>query len=268
MRTINNWAIGLLTCLIITAGQVYADFTFGTMPDTQNISETDAKGEWIHKMALFYTDRKYDLNIRFVASLGDMVQNKTVDAEWVRVKTAYDEFADAMIPFNPCEGNHDNVNSLNKWFPESEFQSDPFYGYVGKKDGMENSYYTFSADGMDFIVVVTEYQPTEADLTWASGIFSAHPNHRGIYVTHFAFEAEQRMANENDNVFLIVFGHDTGWDRGERYYTQSSTGGNTQHFCMSDYQGRSEAADGAIDWFTSATPRVLAIKKTGFFGAQ
>ena len=50
------------------------EFTIGTIPDTQNLSENDSLGVKITEVTQWYANHKDSLNIKFVASLGDMTQ--------------------------------------------------------------------------------------------------------------------------------------------------------------------------------------------------
>ncbi|MBQ9817786.1 MAG: metallophosphoesterase [Proteobacteria bacterium] len=47
-----------------------------------------------------------------------------------------------------------------------------------------NSFITFKAAGIDFLVIAIEYAPRNAVITWANNVIKAHPNHKVIVETH------------------------------------------------------------------------------------
>ncbi len=218
-----------------------ADFTIGVIPDTQILSETQAGGQTMLKMNQYFVNNKDALNVVWVASLGDMTENYTLGREWQRARDMFDLLTPAGIPWSVCQGNHDNVNSINQWFPPSEFEKKHPNGNFGYHDGIENAYYLFSAGGMDFIILVfNEWKAKEpADqntVNWANATLAKYKNRRAIFVGHNMSPGEKKLkdiTNKHDNVFLTVSGHRCVR---EQYWTTQSPNGSTQHNITSDYQ--------------------------------
>ena len=104
----------VVASMLLFSIQVFADFTIGVIPDTQNMAEDDTEAQKIMKMLKYFVDKKDELNVVFVVSMGDMTQNKNIDSEWQRLKNAYDQLTEAGIPFAPCHGNHDGSPGINK----------------------------------------------------------------------------------------------------------------------------------------------------------
>ena len=135
----------IVICILLFGMHAFADFTIVVLGDTQYLTESENGGEILKRMTRFIPDRKEELNIVFVASNGDMTKNKDVDAEWSRIRAAYDVlYPAAGIPYAHSLGNHDAPASINKWFPVSEFENRPYWG--GHFNGIENAYYLFNAD--------------------------------------------------------------------------------------------------------------------------
>lgn len=230
----------LLTLIIATTTLNAQFFTFGTIPDTQNLSETDEDALQVDAITQWYVKNKDSLNIKFVASLGDMTQWGAED-QWKRIQKSYSVFKKANLPFAPCQGNHDpTLDLMNKYFPVSEFeQTDMFGGYL---NGIENAYYLFSENNMDFIVVVIQTHDQYSDnydtvsVNWANKILNQYNNRHAIFVTHDFFEHKQLISDvitKHDNLFLALCGHSCAR---EQYWTETSPNGRAVNCIMADYQ--------------------------------
>jgi len=251
-----------LTLLLLNSVCSPADFTIGVIPDTQFLSETTAGASLFSAMTQFFVDRKDSLNVKFVVSVGDMTQNQCVAAEWARAKAAYDLFVPTNIAYAPCLGNHDALSCINSTFPVSQFSMKPYWG--GSYGGIENSYYLFGAEGMQFVLVVHNYIRNSGAEAWVNSTFATYRNRRGIYAVHTgiskAVATEDRMVapvvTPNDNLFLGVQGH-LCETNGEEYWTNRSVGGKTQHMIRTDYQCRSNL--GAIIRYYTFKPALNQI---------
>jgi hypothetical protein len=163
-------------------------FTIGVMPDTQ-------------AYARFYPDifpiqtnwlknNKDALNIAYVLHEGDLVDQAMDTNQWLVAKNAMN-ILDGFIPYTVAMGNHDfpvtNLRSsinFNTYFPVSAYENLPTFGGVFEYNKHDNSYYFFSAGGMDFMVVSLEFGPRDAVLAWANQLIADHPNHKVIILTH------------------------------------------------------------------------------------
>lgn len=218
---------------------VFADFTIGVIPDTQVLSETAQGATMISAMTQFFVDNKTTLNVVFVASLGDMTENGSNATEWNRIKTSYNLLKTAGIPFSPCQGNHDNANSFSTNFPVSDFSNTPNWGGA-YNNSMLNSYFLFTVDKMDFLILTNQYSEDAQATAWVNSIYAQYPNKRAIHVNHDIAKGGWVLNNiitKNDNIFMGLCGHDTRMD-GEENWTSTSPSGNIQNLMMTDYQGR------------------------------
>ena len=130
--------------IIRTESSFAQDFTIGVIPDWQKLTYLGTDGaQQMKNITQWFVDHKKELNIVFVASLGDMSQG-TFDAtncsaaQWTRNKEALAILRANGIPFSPCQGNHDPYVAINKHFPVSYFENEPYWG--GSMNGkIENS---------------------------------------------------------------------------------------------------------------------------------
>jgi len=248
-----NLLIAMILLLITIVG-TFAQFTLVVIPDTQKLSSDEEFGDpnqpdllfnRMKTMAHWITDHKDSLNIVMVAHLGDMTEDQDVPKQWQRNVDTWKILTDAGIPFAPCQGNHDSISSINKYFPIRDYVNKPYWG-GSMNGGIENAYYLFEADGMEFILVVVEEGSVSKKGTnsivrqWGSSIFAQYPERRGILIAHNITRngGEQNdIIESNDNVFMSCNGHACE-NNGNDYWTTTSVGGNTQHLIRSDYQCR------------------------------
>ena len=83
--------------------------------------------------------------------------------------------------------------SLPQFFPPNRFPDLQSVFESGKSD---NCYHTFSAGGVDWLVVNNELNPRAAAFQWAKDVVAAHPNHNVIYITHSFMHNSGLMGKE------------------------------------------------------------------------
>ncbi|MES2439172.1 MAG: LamG-like jellyroll fold domain-containing protein, partial [Verrucomicrobiota bacterium] len=257
------------------------DFSVVALPDTQYYSENvggtraaifSAQTEWI-------VAEKDARNIGFVLHLGDITEhgdNPTYATdEWAnasnalyRLENPETTMEEEGVPYIVAVGNHDQTpignadgttTNFNKFFGVhpttgiNHFNGKSYYGGTSEPTKADNNYTLFSAGGLDFIVISFEYDttPDTADLDWADALLKAHPNRRGIVITHHtvnignpaSFSAQgsaiYQALKDNPNLILMHGGHIHG--EGRRSDTFE---GRTVHSLLADYQGRTNGGDG------------------------
>lgn len=230
----------------LTDGPPGADFTLVAIPDPQNYAASypsiyNSQMNWV-------VSNKTTDNIKYVMSLGDNVNTQTISSEWTAATTAWNILTTGGVPFGLAVGNHDggpsDTANFNTNFGSSLSSQLSFGGRYGTSD-YDNRYATFSASGMDFIVVFIEYDSgmtstSNPVLVWANGILAANPTKRAIVVTHDLLSGNSFSAQGsaiygalkgNPNLFLMLGGHaDTTGQRSDIYE------GHTVYSLRSDYQ--------------------------------
>lgn len=253
------------------------DFTLVTLPDTQFYSENSGGNRLQHftSQTNWIVSAKDLLNTKFVAHMGDMVQNgDAVQQEWINADGAMqivENPATTMlthgIPWGGAPGNHDQqpIGSpdgaslyWNQYFGASRWAGRPYWGgnYSTNND---NNYQLFSASGMDFIVINMEYRPSanQAVLDWADALLKAHPTRRAIITSHWLIDvgnpapwgghgqAVYDNLKDNPNLFLMLCGHIHGEGRRADVFE-----GRTVNTVLQDYQSRANGGDSWLRYFT------------------
>ena len=257
-----------------------ADFTIGTLPDTQFYSATMNGGTpaMFQSQTDWYVANRTNLNLRFVTHLGDITQrgqNGGNNVEWLAATNAMYRLENPVttllsngIPYGMGVGNHDqspigtgdtgDTTFFNQFFGVDHFIGYDYYGgYFGTNN--DNSFQFFSAGGMDFIFIHLEYDTTPMPevLAWADNLLKTYPNHRAIVTSHWivntgfdaTFSAQgQAIYNtlrNNTNFFLMLCGHIAG--EGQR---SDVFQGRTVHSVLSDYQSRANGGNGWLRYYT------------------
>lgn len=232
-------------------------FSVVVLPDTQIASQR--KPELITAQTQWIVANRLRHNIRFVVHVGDIVEWPTNVVEWEAAKAAM-TLLDGEVPYVVAIGNHDmdgwpkwtdksnNSNAsrstsiFNSYFPLEKYASLPTFAGSFPSDLNDNSCHLFTAGGADWMIVTLKYDPTDAELAWASALVSAHPRRQVIINTHNYMDVLGRSAageriwaalgRRHPNVAFILSGHFSG----VAYRADKGDGGNTVHQLMADYQ--------------------------------
>lgn len=260
------------------------DFTIVVLPDTQNYTVQGRNLErYFHDQTQWVRDNRERYNIVGVIHNGDIINNTPETYQWQVASAAMGRLEMPEpglpdgVPYGVACGNHDNrlygsntvLNSdmFNQYFGVSRFEGRSYYGgHYGSRN--DNSWVTFSAGGMDFVVVslMYELQPTPAHIAWARSIFQMHPNAFGILNTHYLlnasanFSAQSRMIYEAlkdlPNVQLMTGGHISAESRRVDEYE-----GNTIHSMLADYQSRENGGSGYMRiWEFSPSTQTVTVR--------
>lgn len=253
------------TIFVRPQGTEDASFRLVVLPDTQFYTTTDnldAHGDLFSVQTQWIADHAED--VAFVTHLGDIVQDWDDLEQWA-VADAAMSMLDDVVPYGLVVGNHDiplkfsekNKQGLfNDYFPISRFDKQPWWG-GGYPDGSnDHSYQTFSAGGLDVLILHLRFEADELARQWASEVIAGHPDHRVIISTH-SFLGEDGevwvlqsydpietiwadLVEPYDNVFLILSAHRSGEARRTDYigtrpvhqllacYQAESAGGGTR----------------------------------------
>ena len=232
-----------------------AEFTIVVLPDTQNYSYRYpgiyvSQTQWI-------VDNQAALNIAFIPHEGDLVATADSKKHWRRASVAMSLLESAITPLHPdgipysvLPGNHDQPTDLyNQYFGVSRFQGRDYYGGSYEPDKNDNNYTHFSAEGMDFVVVSLQYEPTRDILAWADSVLQTYSDRRAIVVAHSLIhrtgdftgygQLTYEALRDNPNLFLMLAGHRPGEARRMDVHN-----GNTVHTLLANYQTRENGGNG------------------------
>lgn len=233
-------------------------FTVVVIPDTQYmVMNNGYMGQYLSQFvaqANWIAANKDSFQIKYVAHLGDLVEDGDRPHEWENANIPMSTIEKAGIPYGIAPGNHD----LNEWktggrnntFYKSyneHFSRQRYQKHVnGFQDGFpagtaQNHYSIFVVDHLEFLVLNVQYHPSVDVLRWAEGVLRAHASKRVILNTHDVnAPGIYDLANRYNAIFLVVNGHYC-----EREWVKKNTrdDGSIWMDILTDYQG-----DGSNGW--------------------
>jgi len=194
----------------VAPSAVDTKFSLAIIPDTQqeivyNPSRFTNRLEWL-------LNNKTSLDLRFVAHTGDMVDWDTPDhIHYVRASNSLQLLDNARMPYAIAIGNHDtaavcsggsacdgnanlnlrNTKTFNTYFPTTRFSALAGVWEPGKID---NAYHTFTAGGLNWLVLNLEMWPRTGAVDWAKGILANHPRHNVIIISHHHLTRDSLIA--------------------------------------------------------------------------
>lgn len=267
----------------VEAERVARPRTVIVVPDPQHYSRTAGLAATYRAQMGWIVSSRRELGTAFVVSVGDLVQRPTSTIQWAKAGEAWNILDEAGIPYSIVPGNHDmtpsgDAGSYERTFPTTRFEDEVWYGgWMGDPGddiadpadrGNRNSYQTFSAGGVDFLVVNIEVDLPLDAVTWAQGVIDAHPRRQVILVTHRWMgpdgirwrrslyrhdvpllspeEVWQRLVAPNCSVVMVLAGHDPG----EAARVDENRCGRPVVQMLADYQRRPRGGDG---WLRSLT---------------
>lgn len=249
------------------------DFSVVVLPDTQyyTTGPTSARPD---RATHFFADQTRwimaNLDTYRIAAVihnGDIVDNGSIAAQW-RVADGAMSLLEAEspalpdgLPYGVAVGNHDqspngstsDTTLFNANFGVARFAGRAYYGgHYG--DTNDESWFTFTAGGLEFVVVSVQYDTTQdgAVMDWANRVFDSHPEAFGIFNSHYILTsggefgpqgaAIYRALADTESVQLMTCGHIAAESR----RTDTSPSGHTIHSMLADYQGRAEGGGGFL----------------------
>lgn len=176
-------------------------FTIAQVPDTQN--EVVRPGNPLMRGRYqWLVNNKAALDLGFIVHTGDVVNWGAVDpVQFTRASAATDILDDSGIPYAYAIGNHDtaavtvgggggpgntrrnfrNTKAFNQTFPLARFKN---VGGTFEPGKVDNMYQTFTAGGLDWLVITHEMWPRHSVINWMKQVASAYPNKNIIVSTH------------------------------------------------------------------------------------
>lgn len=201
-------------------------YSFAFVGDTQII--TESYPDKLSKIYDWIINNKNDKKIKYVFGLGD-ITNSDTDREWNDALKQISKL-NGKIPYSLVRGNHDSTEKFVKYFNNNTYKNQ-FEGFY--QDSINNSWRTFKAGKVNYLLITFDYGPSDDVLKWAAEIIENHPNHQVIITTHaYMFrdgttlddkdvwppsstggsndgdDIWEKLVSKYENIVLVVSGHD------------------------------------------------------------
>ena len=229
-------------------------FSIAVLPDTQQENHVGRAVDLFAGRASWLAANEDALDLRYITHTGDVVDWDTPDHEQYEIMAHGVKILDGTgIPYSFSIGNHDSMATDvgGSARPGQSARTnlritDTFNAYVGvghvenlqgtfEPNKVDNSFSTFAAGGLDWLVLNLELWPRTEAVAWAAQVLAAHPHHNAIVVTHSFLEADGSIKQNNGgyghnspqyvydhliapsaNVRFVFSGHTGVWAHAER----------------------------------------------------
>lgn len=236
--------------------------------DTQYYTQQpDYASDGTYEKIMEWAKEQYEAHkISYVTHTGDLVETVGNESQWKIADAAHDILDEAGIPNGVASGNHDvgTVDNLRydlywKYFGEDRYQDNFWYG--GSMENNKNSYTLFTVGDKDFIALYLGMgeENTPETIAWANSVLQQYShrnaivnlhqynNPNGSYTTDRAPDVFEQIVAPNDNVVLVLCGHDPGASCNVKQVPGKD---RTVIELMSDYQDYNRGGDGFIRLLT------------------
>ncbi len=251
-------------------------FSVFWITDTQFLSETNPA--LYRMMTTWIVNNWKAFNGKLVIHTGDVVQTGDQQDEWNNAQEAMSILTNAGIPYSWCAGNHDDLvggdpssgwmgnqwtSAFNPSTMAPKLNALKYTNWVGDYHQGMNTAVTFTASGLNFLVINVEWNADATVVNWVSSILDnpAYSNHHVIIAPHAYIDAwglidDPRwgptladftngitavMDQHSSNIFLTLNGH-FATDQG--YNTPMPT--SFRNLLMFDRQDCRDTADSPI----------------------
>jgi mannan endo-1,4-beta-mannosidase len=178
-----------------------APFQLALLPDVQTYTKMypeifEAQTQWL-------ADNKDDF--AFVLQQGD-ITDWNAPEQWERARKAF-AVLDGKLPYTFVPGNHDignnadvrDTDNLNHYLPYEKYSQTPNFGESFQAGKMDNTWHTFKAGGINWLILSLEFGTRNCILEWAGKIIEEHPMHKVIINTHdYMYSDDTRMGEGDD----------------------------------------------------------------------
>lgn len=239
-------------------------FSMIWITDTQYYSEShpeifDFLGDW------FVQEYKRG-SFGYLINTGDLVNVTSNENQWIVASRNFKKLDDANIPYGILPGNHDIINygarcmdyrNFFKYFGAFRYKNRPWYR--GNTDSNRNHYDIISFGTHDFIILYLGYS-TNIDkriIDWSNKVLKTHANKTAIIAMHEYLNDNSTMTKtaqtvfnniimKNDNVMIVLCGHNHGCARNIKTVANSDGSSRQVLEILSDYQRAPNGGDGYL----------------------
>jgi mannan endo-1,4-beta-mannosidase len=186
---------------VLMAGDQPNPVRLALLPDIQTYTQSYpeialAQTQWL-------ADHKEDFH--FVLQQGD-ITDWNAPEQWEVARKVF-SCLDGKIPYTFVPGNHDmgncadirNTDLFNCYLPYEKYSRMTGFGGAFETGKMDNTWHSFKAAGVDWIILSLEFATRNCVLDWAEKIIMEHPQHKIIINTHdYMYSDNTRMGKGDD----------------------------------------------------------------------
>lgn len=170
------------------------EYSMAVVGDTQTVMWEGTEDEFAAIYDYIVDEATTSNKMAYCIGLGDITEKGQIDWEYELAAENFEKMEAIGLPYSLIRGNHDVGSYMDEYFPYKNFKDQIGGSYEGS---LTNTWQTFEAGGVDYMILCLDYFPSQAVLTWADSVVEAHPNHNVILVTHgFLTAAGERLTKQ------------------------------------------------------------------------
>lgn len=170
------------------------EYSMAVVGDTQTVMWEGEKEEFDAIYDYIVDEATTSNKMAYCIGLGDITEKGTIDWEYEVAAENFEKMDAIGLPYSLIRGNHDVGSYMDKYFSYENFKDQIGGSYNGS---LTNTWQTFEAGGVDYMILCLDYFPSQAVLSWADSVVKAHPNHNVILTTHgFLTAAGERLTKQ------------------------------------------------------------------------
>lgn len=254
-------------------------YSFIHFPDTQVY--TALCPEVFYQECQQVIDWQKDMNIRFVAHSGDIVDSSWSQQQWQNAVQGMTMLADAEIPRMVTAGNHDlyqngDYSSFCKYLnTDSYVYANNYTEMFSYRGGEAQVQLVNVGNGRTWMFVGVGFNPTDEALAWAQSVMARYTSLPAVIVTHCYLKIDGQLENIGwriasylvdpfPNVHLILCGHNHTLAINVCSYDMDNDGRSDRdvYALLTDYQGDEDRKSGKFRILTVSESENLIYVRT------
>lgn len=199
----------------------------------------------------------------YVINTGDIVDVASDANQWEVASRNFKKLDDAKVPYGIVAGNHDAIiigidySMFSKYFGTFRYEGKSWYG--GNMDNNRNHYDLVSFGCHEFIILYLGYgtETTKETIHWSNDVLRKYSERTAILAVHEYLEDTAELTKmaknifdnivvKNDNVMIVLCGHNHGAARNIKTVTNSDGSTRKVIEILSDYQNAPNGGDGYL----------------------
>jgi hypothetical protein len=193
-------------------------YTIAWMSDTQHYSNRFP--DIFYAMTAYLRDAEKELNLKYVAHTGDLINNYGSERQWENAVRAMASIAN--IPAGVCAGNHDVkhddalYDNFSRYFGEKQVSYRECYG--GSFQDNRGHYDLIDAGSTRYLFIYMGYHVEQDGIEWIKSVLEQYPDRVAVLCTHAYFDTDltlladgrllkEEIVSKYSNVYMVLSGH-------------------------------------------------------------
>ena len=193
-------------------------YTIAWMSDTQHYSNRFP--DIFYAMTAYLRDAEKELNLKYVAHTGDLINNYGSERQWENAVRAMASIAN--IPAGVCAGNHDVkhddalYDNFSRYFGEKQVSYRECYG--GSFQDNRGHYDLIDAGSTRYLFIYMGYHVEQDGIEWIKSVLEQYPDRVAVLCTHAYFDTDLTLLADGRLLKEMICNYQAADDHGGSGY--------------------------------------------------